>query len=217
MRQADFARPRRAHPAANQPRVGNGVVRRAKRPLVQQTTGTAQHARNAVNLGGLNGLFRRERRQHARQTLGQHGLARTRRPDHQDVVRAGRGHFQGALRHGLSAHVAEIRRRRGRFRRQRGRAVRLGGRELLRPREQRHYFRQVAHAVDVDAFHHRGLGRILRRHDQIGDAHIARADRYRQRPAHRANRAIERQFSDQHVPIQTLHRAHRAQNPQRHR
>jgi len=169
-----------------------------------------------VNLGGLNGLFERQPRQHARQALGQHGLARPRWPDHQHVVRTGRGHFQSALRHGLSADVAEVRRHRS-FLRQRRCAIRLGGREVLRPREQRHYFRQVAHAIHAHAFHHRGLGRIFRRHNQVGDAHIARADRYRQRPAHRANRAVERQFPDQHVLVQALHRAHRAQDPQRHR
>ena len=169
-----------------------------------------------MNLGGLDGLFEGQPRQHARQAFGKHGLARTRRPDHQHVVRTGRGHFERALRHGLSADVAEIRRH-SRFFRRRRRAVRPGGRELLRPREQRHHFRQVAHAIHADAFHHRGLGRILRRHDQVGDAHIARADGDRQRPAHRANRAIERQFSDQQVPIQALHRTHRPQNPQRHR
>ncbi len=215
MCQAHFARPRHAGAAADQPRVGNAVVRRSERPLVQQAAGTAQQTRDAVNLRGFNGLFEGERRQHARQTLGEHGLTRARWADHEDVVRAGRCHFQGALCHGLAADVAEIRPERGAGRRRF--AVGAHREEFFRPGEHGHHFGQIVHAVDVDALHHRGLGRIFRGHNQVANSPIARADRYRERAAYRPHGSIERQLAHHDMAVQPFDRAHRAQNAQRHR
>ena len=70
MRQAHFTRARHAHAAADQAGVGNAVVRRAEGALVQQPDAAAQRARDTVDLGGLNRLLEGERRENAREALG---------------------------------------------------------------------------------------------------------------------------------------------------
>ena len=59
-------------------------------------------------LRGLDGLVEGQRRQDAGEPLGEHRLAGAGRADHQNVVAAGGGDFEGALRRGLAADVAEI-------------------------------------------------------------------------------------------------------------
>ena len=98
----------RNHAAADQAGVGDGVVRRTKRPHADQSGAGIEHAGDAVNLGGLERFFEGERRQDRRHALGEHGLARTGRPDHQDVVAAGAGHFERALGRLLAANVFEV-------------------------------------------------------------------------------------------------------------
>ena len=136
---------------------------------VQQSGAARQQARDAVDLGGLDGFVEGERRQDAGEPFRQHGLAGAGRADHQYVMGAGGRDFQRALGHGLAANVAEIgqRLRVGAI----GRCVtRLTGVNSSGRVEQRDHLGQVAHAINVDAFHHRRLGRVLRRHDQIGNA-----------------------------------------------
>ena len=74
MGKRDFAGPRN-DAAADESRIGDGVVRRTERPLRDQAGGCVQHSGNGVNLGGLERFFKGERRQDGRQTLGQHRLA----------------------------------------------------------------------------------------------------------------------------------------------
>ena len=63
---------------------------------------------DGVDLGGLQRFFKGERRQDGRQPLGQHRLAGAGRADHQHVVAAGGGDFEGALGRVLAAHVSEV-------------------------------------------------------------------------------------------------------------
>ena len=107
MRQADLARPGNGA-AANQARIGNGVVGRAIGPDAHQTRARFQHARDAVNLGGLNRFVKGEGRQDGGNALGQHGFAGAGRPDHQNVVATRRGHFNGAFGVKLALDVAKI-------------------------------------------------------------------------------------------------------------
>jgi len=106
MRQADFAGARQ-RAAANQSGVGNRVMGRAKgaggdhRVAIQQT-------HHAVHLGSLNRFFEGHFGQDGGQALGEHRLARSRRPDHQHVMAAGCGHLQRAFGLLLAAHLAEI-------------------------------------------------------------------------------------------------------------
>ena len=67
-----------------------------------------EHAGDAVDLGGLQRFFKTKRRQDGGHALGQHGLAGARRADHQDVMAAGAGHFEGALGGVLAADIFEV-------------------------------------------------------------------------------------------------------------
>ena len=107
VRERDFAGPRN-HAAADQPGIGNGVVRRAKGTDADQARSRIEHSGHAVDLRGLERFLERERRQDGRNALGQHGLAGAGRADHQNVVAAGAGDFEGALGGLLSAHVFEV-------------------------------------------------------------------------------------------------------------
>src|SRR5204863_9314614 len=82
--------------------------RRAVRARADEAGSCVKHAGNAVNLGGLEGFFERERRKDAGDTFGQHGLARTGRADHEDVVAAGARYFQRALGSLLATNFFEI-------------------------------------------------------------------------------------------------------------
>ena len=103
----DLARTRN-DAAADQACVGDGVVRRAEGPLRNQARGCVQHAGDGVNLGGLQGFVKRERRKNRRQPLGQHRLAGAGRPNHENVMAACRGHLQRAFGGLLPAHIFEV-------------------------------------------------------------------------------------------------------------
>ena len=94
--------------AADEAGVGDGVVRRAEGPLRDQAGRGVEHAGDGVNLGGFQSLFEGERRQDGGQALGQHGFAGAGRADHQNVVAAGGGYFEGALGRLLAAHILEV-------------------------------------------------------------------------------------------------------------
>ncbi len=156
---------------------------------MQQAAAALNQSGDAVDLSSLNGFLKRERWQNSRQALCEHGLTRSGRPNHKDVVRSGCGHFQGALSHGLAAHVAKIRRG-GRF----GLMAILAGRrrrELAGPQQHRHHFSQIACPIHIDALHHGGFGRVFGGHNDVGDAHIARAYGHRKRAAHRPDSPVE--------------------------
>jgi hypothetical protein len=189
VRKADLAGSRHSGAAAHHARSGNRVMRRAERALVEQAAAILNQSGDAVDLGGLDRLLKRQRRQNSGEPFGEHGLARAWRADHQHIVGTRRCHFQRAFRHSLAAHIAEIRRR-GRFRLM-AITVARRRREFPGAREHRHHFGQIARAVHIDAFHHRGLRRILGGQDDVGDAPVARADGHRKRAAYRTDGAIE--------------------------
>ena len=94
--------------AADQAGVGDGVVRRAERPLGDQPGGGIEHAGDGVDLGRLQRFVEGERREDGGQALGQHRLARAGRADHENVVAAGGGDFERALGGLLAAHILEV-------------------------------------------------------------------------------------------------------------
>ena len=91
-----------------QPGVAGRVMRRAKRPARHQRLARLEQADDAVNLGRLQRLLQRQRRQNGRQPFGQHGFAGARRADEQHVVAAGGGDFQRALDGFLAFDFGEI-------------------------------------------------------------------------------------------------------------
>ena len=94
-------------PAADEAGHGNGVMRAAERPLLQEPP-LAQKAGDAVYLGHFQGLGFAHGRQDSRDALGQHGLAASRRADHEDVMAAGCGDFQDPLGFGLALDFGEV-------------------------------------------------------------------------------------------------------------
>ena len=105
--EADFAGAR-DHAAADEAGVGDGVVRRAEGALGDEARVRVEHAGDGVDLGGLEGFVETQRREDGGQALGEHGLAGAGRADHEDVVAAGGGDFEGALGDVLAADVVEV-------------------------------------------------------------------------------------------------------------
>src|SRR5260221_11521948 len=75
----------------------------------KQPDSARKQASHTVHLRGLDGLLKSEWRKDTGKSLGQHGLARTRRNNHQYVVSAPGGDFQSPLGSGLAANFAEVR------------------------------------------------------------------------------------------------------------
>ena len=116
VRQTHLARLQRAA-AAGHGDVRHRVVRRAKRPGTHDGVIRRREAEDGIDLRGLDHFGAVHRGQNGRQALGEHGLARARRADEQDVAllqlhivpaakvnalimivnRHGQGHFGGLL------------------------------------------------------------------------------------------------------------------------
>ena len=119
MRQRDLAR-LGGGAAAHQRHTRGRMMRAAKRPAAERL-GIEGRARYRGNGRHIQRVGARHDRQQPRQPLGQHGLARARRANHQQRMAAGGCDFQRTPRLGLAAHVGhighgsvDIRRRRGR-------------------------------------------------------------------------------------------------------
>jgi len=145
---------------------------------------------------GLDGFLHRHRREDARHALAEHALARAGRPDEQQAVSAGGGDFDGALHMVLPAHVGEIHV-----------VVAVAGEEcgeILAQRCERIFageegecLAEIAHAIHVNARDHRGLARILDRHNELLPPDAAGLDGDREHAAHGTHRAVEREFADE--------------------
>ena len=171
-----------------------------------------------MNFGGLQCLFESKGRKDRRHALGQHGFAGAGRADHQNVVAAGRGHFQRALGGLLSAHIFEVDGKLLRLR-QRGCGIRRQRRDAIGAIQQSDNFHQRLHRIDADAGDHRRLAGVGFRHDEVHDLVAARGNGDGQRAAHPAHPAIERKFAHQDVVAQFffIQRTVGAEDAQRHR
>ncbi len=105
MSERDLSRPRR-RPTAYETLRGDRVVRRPERPLARQAP--RSHARCAVHLGDFERLLEHGRREDPGQPPRQHGLARTGRADHEQVVPTGGRDLECALGVRLAAHVGKV-------------------------------------------------------------------------------------------------------------
>ncbi len=92
------------------------MVRGAKGRALRQHAFGQGAVRRRVDAGHREGFVLRERQEQPGQALGQHGLARPGRADHEEMVTAPSGDLDGSPAELLTAHVGEI----GRFRRARG-------------------------------------------------------------------------------------------------
>ncbi len=95
-REPDFARPQRPASAADQRHDGSQVVRGPEGPAADERACGERPTRGRVDTCDREGLVGVERGQKTGEPLGQHRLARTRWPDHQEMVRAGGRHLEGA-------------------------------------------------------------------------------------------------------------------------
>jgi len=80
----------------------------AERPCGYEGLVGAQKARNGVDLRGLHGLGVAETRHDGGETARKHGLARSGRSDHEDIVCPGGCHLEGPLGLPLVPDVGEI-------------------------------------------------------------------------------------------------------------
>jgi len=94
--------------AADQPNVGNGMMRRAKGSGGNQRFPGTQEARHGKNLGDLDGFFKGKIGQNRGQPSGQHAFAGARRADHQEIVRSCRGDLQRPERQLLAFDFGKV-------------------------------------------------------------------------------------------------------------
>ena len=84
------------------------MVRRAERALGDETGRGIEDAGDGVDLRCLEGFFKGKGSEGGRQALGQHRFAGTGRADHENVVAACSGDFEGALCGLLAADVFKV-------------------------------------------------------------------------------------------------------------
>ncbi len=198
VRQADLAGARPA-PAADQPGVADGVVRRAEGAAAHQRRPGGQQAADRVDLRHLQRLRERQARQDRRQRAGQQRLARPRRSGHDRVVPAGRGDLQPALDLLLPPHVRQVdagRRLVALVQLQRPGVGGVGGdrRRAVKVGE------QIAERGDrqhLHARHQRGLARVVLGDEGAADAAGSRQAYHRQHAVDVAHRAVKPQLPHQ--------------------
>ena len=191
------------------------MVRSPERPPGHQPARQPRAACHGVNFGGLQRLLARQRRQDGRQAPCEHRLARARGTDHNDVVAARRGNLQRPFHMRLPLHVGEIL---GVTRCRRFERFAFGGlrRNDLRVAVQAgDDLRERRDADRVDSLHDRRFSGVPGRQHQPPQPLRTRPDRQGQHAPHGFDRAVERQFADEHrvgyrFGVDT---AHRRENP----
>jgi hypothetical protein len=188
--------------AAGQGRHRGRVMWRPERPLARQPTSLDQPGHRPDH-GGLQQLARRQRRQQARQTLGQHRLARAGRADEQQIVPACRRDLERALGAFLTTHLVQVGHRSVRFQRPGpGRAQHLTALEMIDQADQRARG-QHRHLGPGPG----GLGTIGLGADQP-QPHAVGGHCCRQGPADRHNPSVEAQLSQRRPAVQRIGRDH---------
>ena len=181
--------------------VRDGVVGRAEGACGNEGVAAPEFSRHRMNLRGLQTFRQTEGRQNRGEAFGHHALAAARTPHEQDVVPAGRRHFEGAFYERLAFHLAEIVGERllcgVKFRA----GVDHGGQEGRPALEVADELREVAHGEHLHAVHHRGLSGILFGHEECGVAHAAGEDGGGENAAHRSEIAVEPQFAEKDAPL----------------
>src|SRR5262249_48175457 len=152
-----------------------------------------KNAGHAVNLGGLERLFKGKRREYGRHALGKHGLARARGADHEDVVASGTGDFHGTLSGLLAANVFEVDGIVLAVFKHRV-AVHFDGSDAVAGVHEVNDVDQRADGVDVEAGDHGGFAGVDLGDNQAGQLLAAGFDSDRKSAANTANAAVEREF-----------------------
>lgn len=130
-------------------------------------------------------------------------------------MRPGSGHLQGALSHGLAAHISEI----GKFgcyalcRRRGG----YGWCQHVGLVQELHHFRQVAQTVDTDSLGYGCFGGVFDRNQEIANAATSGADCDGKRSTDWAQAAIQGKFAHDHIVVSVADGTHCTQNGCGHR
>jgi len=141
--------------------------------------------------GGFLGLLFGQQRQYGRQTRSQHRFAGAGRAEHQKIVRAGRGDFEGAFDMVLAVHIGKIEIIAGSL----GRAALKLGRDRFLPGQMRAHLKQMHGRNDFDALDQRRFGGVVSGQDQLAPV-IARLNRDRQHAVDRTQLAAQGKLAD---------------------
>ena len=204
MGEAHLAGPR-IRPAADQPRVRDGVVRRPERPARDERLSQRQNSGDRMNLGRLQRLVEAHLGEDRRKASRQHGLAGPRGTDQQDVMPARRRDLERPLGMRLPPHLREINvvlRPLG----EQAREVhtRLG--ELGAGVEEIRDLGQVPRTEHADAGDDARFREVLPRQHQRLQLGCSGGERHGQRAAHRPDRALQPQLPQHRDPAQPLAR-----------
>ena len=205
MRQADFARP---HPQAAASERGHAgrMMRRAERTAAAEKP-AFEHAGDRRHHAHFQRFCWRKLGQYAWKAACQQALARARRPDHQQVVPAGRGNLERALGRLLSLHSPQV-------------GPVLGFRDFalcglgqrLRALEVVEQADQVRRGAHGDAAGPARFAALCGRADQPL-AGFARMQRRQQHARRGGNPPVEREFAHRDPVIQLLGIGHAHRHP----
>jgi len=184
--------------AAEETDVGDGVMRRTEWSRRDKRLLAIQHPGNAVDLRALDRFFERHRRHDRRDPFRQHRFSGPGRADHEQIVAAGDGDFDGALDVSLAFYVGEIDLVVLVSREERSQIAISRGDQRFPPNELES-LAEIVDAVDGDSFHHRGFVRVDRRNKDRLFLLPARFQCHRQHAFHGTNAAVEREFPHEAV------------------
>src|SRR3990172_6470291 len=186
--------------AADEPGVGNGVMRRTVRARRDERLALSQEPHDAVDLGRFNGLVKIHLRQDRRLPPREHGLTRARRAYHDDIVSACGRDLDGALGMFLALDFGEI--------------LLVGGvglegaldvdaRGLHRGRARKELddLRQRLHAEDLDRLDDSGFLRVVRRYHHSPITGLFREHGHGERAPHRFHPAVEGELADDQIAV----------------
>jgi len=140
---------------------------------------------------GFLRLLLGQQRQNGWEARSQHRFAGAGRAEHQKIVRAGRGDFEGAFDVILAVHIGKIEI----IARPLGRAALKFGRDRFLPGQMRAHLEQMHGRNDFDTLDQRRLGGVVSGQDQLALV-IARLNRNRQHAIDRPQFPAERKLAD---------------------
>ncbi len=182
----------------------------------QAVTG-GEKARHAPHGGDLDGLVEGERGQDGRQAARQHGLTRAGRPQHEDVVSAGRRDLERALGVGVAANIPEVEMVRVVFRCP-GPALRLLRRDVALAVQVLDGVVNGLEGNDGELAHHGGLDGVGGGDQEPRDTGAPAMKSHGQHTPGRADMAVQRKLAqdDRLLEATRFHQSRRREDPERH-
>ena len=175
------------------------MVGRAEGAALHESTVVAE-AGDGVDLGGLECFVEGHLGEDGEEPLAEHGLAGAWRAHEEQVVAPGGCDLERPLGLLLAGDVGEVEGVVG----GRDQSARDDGqRRLMQAAEEANHLLQPGAADRLDAVHQRGLGGILGRDDEAGEALVAGGDGHGEDAAHGPELAVERELSDHKVAVET--------------